>query len=261
MRVSKESQSVEPEDFGARVLDATGLLVGRHPELEELLDGKVRDDVLKIAEGFRKKFGVNVSLDAQKHRGLPAMLAKAVSGDYPGLVKHMGGTSMIAKRLATGMGMSEKTVDEIEKGALIHDLGKIDPKIRALVDFEGKLDQSGKDIVGWHPEMGARIAQLLSLDVSTVEMIRGHHKRFDGGGYVAQNDGEIGIQPSIVAVADALDAMVKKRPGREPKTIEYIVNTIRESAGSHFHPEVAEAFLKDPEAILRSTPVLGRMPT
>lgn len=261
MKVSRDSQLNEPVDFGPRVLGATGMLVGRHPELEEFVDAKVRDEVMRIAERVRQEFGLNASLAGLKDRGLPAMLAKAVSGDYPGLVKHMGGTSMIAKRLATGMGMSGKAVDEIEKGALIHDLGKIDRKIRDRVDFEGKLDQDGKDIVGWHPEMGARIGENLSLDASTVEMMRGHHKRFDRGGYVAQSDEEVGIQPSIVAVADALDAMVKKRPGREPRSIDGIVQAIRESAGSHFHPDVAEAFLKDPEAILRSTPVLGRMPT
>lgn len=261
MKVTKESQSTEPADFGARVLDATGFLVGRHPELEEVVDSKVRDDVMIIAERVRQKFGVNSSLARLRDKGIPAMLAKAVSGDYPKLVQHMGGTAMISRRLAQGMGMSGKEVEDIEKGALIHDLGKIDPEIRTRVDFEGKLNQNEKDIVGWHPEMGARIAEILSLDAQTVEMIRGHHKRFDRGGYVAQSDEEVGIQPSIVAVADALDAMVKKRPGREPKTIEYIVDTVRESAGSHFHPDVAKAFLKNPEAILRSTTVLGRMPT
>lgn len=261
MKVSRDSQLTEPVDFGPRVLGATGMLVGRHPELEEFVDKKSRDAVMQVAEKVRQEFGTNASLAGVKNRGLPAMLAKAISGDYPGLVKHMGGTSMISKRLATEMGMSGKAVDEIEKGALIHDLGKIDPRIRQLVDFEGKLDQDGKDIVGWHPEMGARIGEILGLEASTVEMIRGHHKRFDRGGYVAQSDEEVGIQPSIVAVADALDAMVKKRPGREPRSVDEVVRAIRESAGTHFHPEVAEAFLKDPEAILRSTPVLGRMPT
>lgn len=261
MHVSKDSQLAEPADFGARVLDATGMLVGRHPDLEEFVDAKARDAVMKIAERVRQEFGTNASLAGLKVKGIPAMLAKAVSGDYPKLVQHMGGTSMIARKLATEMGLSTAEVDDITQGGLIHDLGKIDPQIRGLIDFEGKLDQVGKNVVAWHPEMGARIGELLSLDASTVKMIRGHHQRFDHDGYVAQGSEEVEIPSSIVQVADALDAMIKKRPGREPRSIDAIVHAIRESAGSHFHPDVAEAFLKDPEAILRSTPVLGRMPT
>ena len=253
MKVTKESQSTEPADFGARVLGATGFLVGRHPELEEVVDSKVRDDVMKIAERVRQEFGLNISLDPQRHRGLPTMLAKAISGDYPSLVQHMGGTSMLAKKIAITMGMSEKGVDDIAQGGLIHDLGKIDPKIRNLVDAPRRLEQDEKDDVSWHPEMGARIAEYLSLDPHIVEMIRGHHKRYDRGGYVAQGNEEVGIQPSIVMVADAIDAMVKKRPGRDSKPIEYIVNAVRDSAGTHFHPEVAEAFLKNPEAVLRKS--------
>ncbi|MBI5754506.1 HD domain-containing protein [Candidatus Peregrinibacteria bacterium] len=250
MRVTRDSQANPPADFEDRVLNVTGTLVGRHPDLEEFLDAGVREAVMVVAEQVRRDIGSNGSLTHLRGKGLPTMLAGAIAGDYSALTAHMVGASKFAERLARSMKLTDSEVEKIRKGALIHDIGKVDPSIRKLVDFPGRLVQGGKDIVAWHPEMGARIAQCLSADPETVAMVRGHHKRFDGDGYVAQRAPGIEIPAAVVQLADALDAMVKGRPGKESMSAREIVTSVFKSNGTHFHPDVVKAFMSDPGKIL-----------
>lgn len=261
MRVRPDSQTIEPEDLGARVMEATGLLVGRHPELLDYVEAGVMVPIIEISQRVGREMGFGIPLGTLKDKGLPTMICRAATDDYKELAKHMAWVSVLSKRLAQSMGMTPDEIEIIIQGALIHDIGKIDPEIRRYVDIPERITQDQKDVVGWHPELGARIAEILGLDPDIIAIIRDHHKRFDGSGYAAQNGGRIEIPPAIVGLADALDVMVRGRPGKPKLTFEGIIANVKKSNESHFHPDVANAFLRDPEAILRSTPVLGMMPS
>lgn len=240
----------EPVDFQSRVVEVAGNLTGKYPEFEEFLNSSVRDDVLRVANQVRARIATNGSLRSLLHKGLPAMLLGAVAMDYPALCQHMAGTCILAKKLAGEIGMAEDVKRVIGDGAMLHDIGKMDPAIRTLVDFPGQLNQAEKDIVAWHPELGARIAECFDLDGQVVAIIRDHHKRPDGNGYVAQNSSDLEIQAAIVELADTLDAMSKGRPGKMRLSYDEIIGGVRKSRGTHFHTEVADAFLRDPGKIL-----------
>lgn len=261
MRVSPDSQTIEPEDLGTRVLEAAGTLVGRHPELAEFVEGGVSAIVFDTSRRVHIIDDYGALLNGLKTKGSPTMLARAATDNYKELAKYMSWVSVLSKRLAQVMGLSPDEIETIIQGALIHDIGKIDPEIRRCVDIPDRITQDQKDVVAWHPELGARIAEIFGLHPEIVAIIRDHHKRFDGSGYALQNGDRIKIPPSIVGLADSLDVMVRGRPGKPPLTFKGILADVEKNNGSHFHPDAANAFLRNPEAILRSTPVLGMMPS
>ena len=82
-----------------------------------------------------------------------------------------------------------------------------------------------------------------------------HHEKWNGKGYPHGLSGEdIPLSARIMAVADVFDALVSKRSYKDPFPFEKAMDIIREGAGSHFDPYVAEAFM---HAEARVRKVLG----
>ena len=74
--------------------------------------------------------------------------------------------------------------------------------------------------------------------------MRSHHERYDGKGYPDRKKGDqLPMYAWIVSAADAIDAMTSDRPYRKGMHIDVAVKEVREGAGTHFHPDVAEAVL------------------
>ena len=79
-----------------------------------------------------------------------------------------------------------------------------------------------------------------------------HHEKWDGSGYPAGISGEeIPLSARIVALADVYDALSSKRPYKEPFSHEKSKAIILEGKGSHFDPNVIEAFLKCEDDFLK----------
>jgi putative two-component system response regulator len=78
-----------------------------------------------------------------------------------------------------------------------------------------------------------------------------HHKKWDGSGYPNNLKGiEIPIAGRIAAIADVFDALTSKRPYKEPFSVEKSLAIIREGRGSHFDPDVVDAFFAIQDEIL-----------
>ncbi|MFI5327644.1 MAG: HD-GYP domain-containing protein, partial [Candidatus Rokuibacteriota bacterium] len=74
-----------------------------------------------------------------------------------------------------------------------------------------------------------------------------HHERWDGTGYPLGLAGPvIPLGARIFAVADAFDAMTYDRPYSKAISLEAARDRIRDSAGTHFDPEVVTTFLRMP---------------
>jgi putative two-component system response regulator len=70
-----------------------------------------------------------------------------------------------------------------------------------------------------------------------------HHERWDGTGYPDGLKGDaIPESARIVAIADVFDALTMKRPYKEPWSVEKVMATIKDSAGSHFEPRLVACF-------------------
>jgi len=72
-----------------------------------------------------------------------------------------------------------------------------------------------------------------------------HHERWDGAGYPGKLAGAaIPFSARLVAVADAYDALTSTRVYRSPCSAEEAEGIILSNSGTHFDPEVVDAFLE-----------------
>jgi putative two-component system response regulator len=78
-----------------------------------------------------------------------------------------------------------------------------------------------------------------------MEIAYNHHERWDGSGYPrGLNDGDIPLAARIVALVDAYDAMVSRRPYKPAVPHELAVKRIAAERGAHFDPMLVDTFLR-----------------
>jgi putative two-component system response regulator len=176
----------------------------------------------------------------------------------------------IAAVLAEALGLDEASCANLRDCAPLHDIGKIGIPDEVLLK-PGKLDPAEWKIMQQHCMFGCEILGPLTskeeahssceqwdrkdldgnelLDLArTLALL--HHERWDGSGYPFGLAGEdIPLAARIVAVVDTYDALASERPYKEAFPEEKCLAIIRESSGSHFDPEVVEAFFANIDRI------------
>ena len=121
----------------------------------------------------------------------------------------------LAVRLSQTLGFSEKDEENMRRGGLLHDIGKIGIKESILLK-PGKLTEEEMAHIRSHPARGYDICSPLKTLGPCLPIIRSHHERYDGDGYPDGLKGEdIPLKARITAVADAFDAMTTDRPYRK----------------------------------------------
>ncbi len=171
-------------------------------------------------------------------------LADAVDKRLEFTHDHSPHVSLLAKKIALHIGLSDEEIELLERAAKIHNLGKVGIADRILNKPDALTEEEFK-AVKKHPEIGAKVAGQLSIYEQEVEIIRSHHEHFDGSGYPKGLKGDqIPLGARILAVADAYEAMLSSRPYRKPLSREKAIQEIQSSAGARFDPAVVKAFLK-----------------
>src|SRR3979411_2705991 len=129
----------------------------------------------------------------------------------------------------------------LERGGRLHDIGKIGVP-DAILQKTGKLTNEEFAKMRAHTTVGFNILSGLTMLTDELVIVRSHHERYDGKSYPDHKTGEAGaIFAGIVRAADAIDAMTSDRPYRKGMSLDVAVEEVREGAGTHFHPDVAEA--------------------
>lgn len=149
--------------------------------------------------------------------------------------------------LAEEMGCRDPTfLSSLAEGALLHDVGKIAVPDRVLLK-PGPLDPEELALMRRHPETGAALIGGIRSLGAVRELILAHHERYDGTGYPRGLRGAaIPLAARVFSLADAFDALTTERPYHAAKSWEEAAWTIAEARGSHFDPEVVDAFLRVP---------------
>jgi len=139
------------------------------------------------------------------------------------------------------LGIRRQELERLEVAASLHDLGKIGVP-ETILNKPGPLDPEEMELIRRHPAVGAEMLEEIPLLKDLAPVVRGHHERFGGGGYPDGLKGSaIPLHSRIIAVADALDAMLMPRPYRRVRTVEEALAELRLCAGSQFDPLVVEA--------------------
>jgi len=150
--------------------------------------------------------------------------------------------------LAEQLGVSEEDLYHIERGALLHDVGKIGVPDRIL-HKPGPLTREEWEEMRRHPAIGHRMCARIEFLRGASEIILHHHERWDGTGYPdGLRGGDIPLGARIFAVVDAFEAMTTDRPYRSASSYPAAAAEIRQHAGTQFDPTIVEAFLQIPES-------------
>jgi putative nucleotidyltransferase with HDIG domain len=135
-------------------------------------------------------------------------------------------------------GVEGDALQQIEHGALLHDIGKL--KIPDSILWKpASLDDTEWITMRKHPQYGYEFLRDLEFLNEAAELVLSHHEKFDGSGYPRGLRGErIPLGARIFAVVDAVDAMIYKRPYNDPISFKEAAEEIRRCAGSHFDPDL-----------------------
>lgn len=145
--------------------------------------------------------------------------------------------------LARLLGITQATrLDNIRKGSLLHDIGKIAIP-DSILKKPGRLTSDEWEKIKLHPTLGFGLVKEMKMLAEVGHIILYHHEKFDGSGYPRGLKGrEIPPESRIFALADALDAITSHRPYRAERDFCTAKEEIIRNAGSHFDPQVVEAF-------------------
>jgi putative nucleotidyltransferase with HDIG domain len=155
---------------------------------------------------------------------------------------HSTRVSELACLLSEELGLNASAMKAIERGSLLHDIGKIGIS-DTILHKPSPLTKEEWKVMRLHPDIGARMIEDIPFLQETLPIIRYHHERWDGSGYPAGLSGEdIPFQARIFAVADAFDALISDRPYRSRISVDMALAYLKEQSGILFDPEVVSAF-------------------
>jgi PAS domain S-box-containing protein len=146
-------------------------------------------------------------------------------------------------RLARAMGLPEDELVHIRRGALLHDIGKMGVP-DSILQKPGPLNEDEWGIMRRHTTEARDLLAPITFLGPALAIPFSHHERWDGGGYPEGRAGEaIPLAARIFAVADVYDALTSDRPYRKAWSRPQALQHIRDGAGTHFDPQVVDAFL------------------
>ncbi|MBV9438971.1 MAG: HD-GYP domain-containing protein [Candidatus Eremiobacteraeota bacterium] len=161
----------------------------------------------------------------------------------PLTAEHSRAVSAWCGRLARRLALAKEDVIHVTRCGLIHDIGKITTP-PAILNAPRALDEEEMAVMRRHAEEGAKIIAATPLAASMTPAVRNHHERFDGGGYPdGLRGGAIPSPARIVAVADAFNAMIGRRPYRPPFAPSVALERLVACRGTQFDPIVVDAMI------------------
>jgi putative two-component system response regulator len=147
--------------------------------------------------------------------------------------------------------LTDSMIEMIFKSAPLHDIGKVGIPDRILLK-PGRFEPAEFEIMKTHTTLGRDAIQAaenslgLQVDFLSIakEIAYGHQEKWDGSGYPLGLKGEaIPVSARVMAVADVYDALISRRVYKDSMPHGKAIAIIKEGRGSHFDPDMVDAFL------------------
>ena len=236
-------------------------------------DGLYPPEISQLAESFGMMI-VNIDakqqrlerllLDLQEKNAELEHLSQNLMEANVGMLEVLG--SAIAKRdsdtsahnyrvtiqsiyLGKAMGLDDAALHSLIKGAFLHDIGKIAIS-DTILHKPARLDELEFEIIKSHVCHGSEIIRSYTWLEDAHDVVYHHHEKYNGTGYPDQLKGDrIPLNARIFAIADVFDALISKRPYKEPCPFDEVMEIMTSDAGHHFDPEIFELFRRDASKI------------
>jgi putative nucleotidyltransferase with HDIG domain len=178
------------------------------------------------------------------YRETLASLSNALEAKDAVTSQHTEEVVRLAVATAAELELELEAVQNVELGAVLHDIGKVRVP-EAILNKPGPLNDEEWTVMTTHPEVGEQILRPIQSLQAILPIVRHHHERWDGTGYP---DGlaatVIPLGARIVSVCDAYRAMTEDRPYRAALPDEEARAELRRGVGNQFDPECVEALLR-----------------
>jgi putative two-component system response regulator len=156
---------------------------------------------------------------------------------------HLRRMAHYAAQFGKALRLNEHEQMLLRYGAILHDVGKIAVN-EAILRKPGPLTETEWAEMRLHPIIGEKICAPLRYSHEVGPIIRHHHERWDGQGYLDALAGEeIPFLACVVSVIDAFDAMLSDRPYRRALSLDEAVGRLADGAGTQWDPDIARGFL------------------
>ncbi len=147
-------------------------------------------------------------------------------------------------RICREMGIPEEELIHIQRGALLHDIGKMGIPDNILLK-PGPLSPDEWVIMRQHPLYAYRLLSKIPFLLPSLDIPYYHHERWDGSGYPFGLKGEeIPLAARIFAVVDVWDALISDRPYRPAWPEDAALRYIKDNAFVQFDPEIVRVFMR-----------------
>ncbi|MGY0503847.1 HD-GYP domain-containing protein [Luteimonas sp. e5] len=159
--------------------------------------------------------------------------------------RHAVNCCALAAAFGRHLGFDDARINALATGALLLDIGMgaVPPEI---LNQAGPLDELGQTFVERHVREGLdRLRESGIDDPLVVEMMAGHHERFDGSGYPAGKRGDqIPLSARIAALVDSFDALISDRPYRKALSRAQALQELVASRDSAHDGALVEEFVR-----------------
>lgn len=228
-------------------------------EIPEIISTQVKTAVSTALKNTMNNFANQKKIDmAMMQRSVKLLIEDIISNrnliiqledirsysDY--LMFHSINVAVFSIMTGLSMGYGEGTLTELALGALLHDIGMIaiDPEI---LYKPGNLTEEEINKVKQHPEIGFNVLRSYrEMSTTAAHIAFQHHERVDGSGYPRRFVGKQILEfGKIAAIADTYDAVISDRPYAKGYSTTDGVIVLRKLSGSHFDPEMVEAFVSN----------------
>ena len=176
----------------------------------------------------------------RKKQAIRKMLLQLHELDQSETLFHLEIVGKISAFLSRKLNIEEKTVEEIELFAKLHDVGKIGVP-STILNKPGRLTSDEFEVIKTHTEIGYQCLDDLGVSKLGLDIVRYHHEKWNGQGYRGLVGDEIPLAARIVAIADVYDALRMERPYKDSMSHEKAMDIILNDEG-HFDPTLVELF-------------------
>lgn len=158
---------------------------------------------------------------------------------------HSERVARYSRLLAKSIGLPLNEQEQIWRGGLLHDIGKIGIR-EAILHKAGPLNSEEMEHIRTHPVKGYEICSPLKSLFPSLSVIKNHHERFDGCGHPDRLECEnIPILARITSIVDSFDAMTTDRPYRKGMKIEESITIFeREGDSGQWDPRLLKEFIR-----------------
>lgn len=147
-------------------------------------------------------------------------------------------------KIGKEIGLSQDLLNTLERGATLHDIGKIGIS-DAILRKEGKLTSEEFEMIKMHPKIGAEIIRAVHFLKDVVPIVMHHHERWDGKGYPSGlKEREIPLLARIICIADVYQALISDRPYRKAYSKKEALKILKEEAGTHFDKDLVGILIR-----------------